>query len=344
MVKNNKSALRRGGFYIDLGTENTLIYKRGQGWILNEPSFATFKECRGDRILSAFGKPAKNHLGRTPLNMTVARPLREGVIADYFATEAMLKGFFKSMSIEPNFFRPDMIISLPCRVTEYERRAVEEIGRAMGAKSVRLIDEPMAAAVGAGLAVTSPNGQVIVDIGGGTTEIAIISLGGVVYANAIRIGGHEMDQKIMQHLRNKFNILIGEATAEKLKINYADATLAESASAELIEFNGVDLSTGLPRRIKLPKYEINNAIRPIIDAIVIEIGVALSGVEPELAVDISNNGIWLAGGGALIKNLAQKIALATGLKVNVSREPLFSVAHGGAYLIEHPDLLEKLAV
>lgn len=342
MINKVKSAMRRNAYYIDLGTENTLIYSRGQGLVLNEPSFVTFNEKKNNRQLVALGRTAKSHLGRAPENIKVERPLHEGVIADFYATESMLWGFFNSLKVVPSLLKSEMIISLPCRVTEYERRAVEEVGRSIGARRVYLLDEPMAAAIGAGLSVMAPRGQIIIDIGGGTTEIAIISLGGVAYSTAIRIGGHEMDQKIMQHLRNRFNLLIGESTAEKLKINYADAMCFDSN--ETIEFNGFDLSNGLPRRIKLPKSEIALAIAPVIESIIGAIKVALSSAEPELAADISDHGIWLAGGGALIKNFSRKITLATGLSVNVVSDPLFSVAQGGAYLLERPELLERLTV
>ncbi|MCB0351782.1 MAG: rod shape-determining protein [Bdellovibrionales bacterium] len=342
MINKMKSVIRRNGFYIDLGTENTLIYGRGQGWVLNEPSFVTFNEKKNNRVLMALGRTSKSHLGRNPQNIKVERPLHEGVIADFFATESMLRGFFNSLNIGSSILKSDMIISLPCLVTQFERRAVEEVGQSLGAKKVHLLDEPMAAAVGSGLPVMAPRGQIIVDIGGGTTEIAIISLGGVAYSTAVRIGGHSMDQRIMQHLRHRFNILIGETTAEKLKINFADAL--NSDPFEMIKFNGIDLSTGLPRRIELSKSEISFAINPILDDIVASINVALASAEPELSADISEQGIWLAGGGALIKNFSKKIELSTGLKVNIARDPLFSVARGGAYLLEHPELLEKLAV
>jgi rod shape-determining protein MreB len=252
----------------------------------------------------------------------------------------MLKYFMQQAQNKAFLYRPDLLISLPCKVTEYEKRAVQEVGRALGAGRVHLVDEPMAAAVGAGLAVTQPRGQIIVDIGGGTTEIAVISLGGVTYANAVRVGGHEMDARIAQALRHQFNILIGEPTAEQLKILYADALYD---SAELMEFKGVNLYNGLPKICTLPKGIIHQAIEPVVENIVQATKQALSQTPPELSADIAEQGIWLAGGGALIKNLPERLSAATGLKVSITREPLFSVARGGAYLLEHPELLEKVS-
>lgn len=334
-----KSFIKRSGIYIDLGTENTLIYSRGQGWIINEPSFVTFRQKSHSHHIVAIGKVAKSHLGRTPTNIEVERPLHGGVIANFYSTEIMLKKFLDLLKEKIFLIQPEMIISLPCKVTEYERRAVEEVGRAVGGKSVRLIDEPMAAAIGAGLPITEARGQIVVDIGGGTTEIAVISLAGVVYSNAVRTGGHAMDQCIQQHLRSHFNLLIGEATAEKLKINFADAL---EDSCQKFEFKAVDLNSGLPKLMSLPKKEIRTAIEPVLQEIISAIKVALAKTPPELSADVVENGIWLTGGGALIPNLTTRVGQATGLKVNIAKDPLYSVARGGAYLLEHPELLEKV--
>ncbi len=328
--------------YIDLGTANTLMYVKGKGFVLNQPSILTVnKNIRAKSVL-ATGSQAKLMLGKTPSHLQVLKPLKLGVISDFDSTEKMLFNFLAQIRQKFFWFRPKMLISLPCKVTEFERRAVEEVGLAMGARQVHLMDEPMAAAIGAGLPVFQPKATMIVDIGGGTTEIAVISLGGIVYANAVRTGGEEMDHRIIEHFSLHHKFAVGEQTAEKMKI-FLGSALTGSKNHQL-EIKGLDLVSGLPRSRLVDTKEVHIAIDETIKTIISSIRVALENVPPELAADLSESGIYLAGGGALLAGLPARIATEVGVKVQVVTNPLLSVACGGARAIENGEILERVAI
>lgn len=327
--------------YIDLGTANTLIYIRGKGFVLNQPSAVTVSQKTRDTRIIASGTQAKLMLGKTPSHLYVQKPLKKGVISDFNNTEKMLHMFLKKVREQNFWFRPKILISLPCKVTEFERRAVEEVGLAMGAKNVKLIDEPLAAAIGAGLPVFQPKANMIVDIGGGTTEIAIISMGGVVYANAVRTGGEEMDQRITEYLSLHHKFAVGEQTAEKIKMRLGYAVLP--AVEEKLEIKGLDLVTGLPRRKEVTSTEIFYAIDETVKSIIKSIKVALEQTPPELSADLLDSGIFLAGGGAMLLGLKQRVEEEIGLKTCVVENPLFSVASGGARVLEDSQILEMIA-
>ncbi len=311
---------------IDLGTANTLIYEEGKGIVFNEPSVVAVDTDTGE--VYAAGNEAKAMLGRTPGNIRALRPLKEGVIADYSATQAMLKYFIKKVVGGFSFSKPTLLVSIPSGVTEVEKRAVEEAGLQAGAKCVYLIEEPMAAAIGAGLPVELPTGSMIVDIGGGTSEVAILSLGGIVTSISERKAGDELDGAIINYFKKEFNILIGERTAEAIKIELGSAIPFEDDSEEPAVYKGQDLLTGLPSTISVKAENVREALREPIYEIVETIKQTLEKTPPELAADVMEHGIVLSGGGALIRGLDELITQETGIKCSVAQDPLFCVANG----------------
>ncbi len=322
---------------IDLGTANTLIYVRGEGIVLNEPSVVAIRSHNGQKVVTAVGSDAKRMLGRTPGNITAIRPLKDGVIADFQVTEKMLQHFISKVH-ENSFFPPSprVLICVPCKSTQVERRAIRESAISAGAREVRLIEEPMAAALGAGLPVEQASGSMVVDIGGGTTEIAIISLNGIVYAESVRIGGDRFDEAIITHVRRNYGSLIGEATAERIKKEIGCAFPAEGVLRE-IDVRGRNLAEGVPRSFTLNSDEILEALQETLSAIVQAVKSALEQSPPELASDIAENGLVLTGGGALLKDIDKLLAEETGLPVIIAEDPLTCVARGGGKAMEMMD-------
>ncbi len=322
---------------IDLGTANTLIYVRGEGIVLNEPSVVAIRNHNGQKVVTAVGSDAKRMLGRTPGNITAIRPLKDGVIADFQVTEKMLQHFIAKVH-ENSFFPPSprVLICVPCKSTQVERRAIRESAISAGAREVRLIEEPMAAALGAGLPVEQASGSMVVDIGGGTTEIAIISLNGIVYAESVRIGGDRFDEAIITHVRRNYGSLIGEATAERIKKEIGCAFPAAGVLRE-IDVRGRNLAEGVPRSFTLNSDEILEALHETLSAIVQAVKSALEQSPPELASDIAENGLVLTGGGALLKDIDKLLAEETGLPVIIAEDPLTCVARGGGKAMEMMD-------
>ena len=322
---------------IDLGTANTLIYIRGQGIVLNEPSVVAIRTHNGQKTVTAVGADAKRMLGRTPGNIIAIRPLKDGVIADFQVTEKMLQHFIAKVH-ENSFFPPSprVLVCVPCKSTQVERRAIRESVVSAGAREVRLIEEPMAAAIGAGLPVEKASGSMVVDIGGGTTEIAIISLNGIVYAESVRIGGDRFDEAIITHVRRNYGSLIGDATAERIKKEIGCAYPSSGVLRE-IDVRGRNLAEGVPRSFTLNSDEILEALQEPLSAIVQAVKSALEQSPPELASDIAESGMVLTGGGALLKDLDKLLSEETGLPVIVAEEPLTCVARGGGRAMELMD-------
>lgn len=322
---------------IDLGTANTLVYLRGKGIILREPSVVAI-DSKNNNIL-AVGEEAKKMIGRTPGNIVAVRPVKEGVIADFTITQKMIQYFLTKAMTKSFLSKPRVIICVPTGVTEVERRAIEDATYQAGAKAAYLIEEPMAAAIGADLPVAEPTGSMIVDIGGGTTEVAVISLGGIVSSRSIKIAGDELDQSIIHYVKKKYNLMIGERTAEEVKMNIGYAYI--EGEEEKFPINGRDLVTGLPKTIELTNLEANEAIKDDINQIVNAIRYTLEKTPPELASDVIRQGIVLAGGGALIKGLSTLIAKDTGLYVRTAESPLDCVALGTGKALDNIDILRK---
>ncbi len=327
---------------IDLGTANTLIYLRGKGIILTEPSVVAVKEDGRYKRILAVGDEAKRMLGKTPGSIKAIRPLREGVIADFEVTEAMIKYFIQKVYNRGYFLKPRVIISVPSGTTQVERRAVKESAEGAGAREVYLIEEPMAAAIGAGLPITEPVANMIVDIGGGTTEVAIISLGGIVISHSIKVAGDKIDEAIAQYIKRKYNLLIGEATAEYIKIKIGNVLPEEPY--ETVEIKGRDLVTGIPKTISISSKEVQEAIKEPAELILQVIKQVLEETPPELAADIVDQGIVLSGGGALLRNLDKLIAQETGLEVKIADNPLFCVAIGAGKALDEIDRLKDVMV
>jgi len=324
---------------IDLGTANTLVYLKGKGIVLREPSVVAIQSDT-NKVL-AVGEEAKRMIGRTPGNIVAIRPMKGGVIADFDITQAMLSYFIEKAVGQRNpFLRPRVVVSVPTGVTAVEERAVREAAVQAGAKDAYLIEEPMAAAVGAGLPVHEPTGNLIVDIGGGTTEVAVISLGGIVTSKSVRVAGDEMDEAIMQHLKRTYNLMIGERTAEEIKINLGSALWTGPEAT--YEVRGRDLITGLPKNLNISSGEINKALSEPVSAIVEAIKVCLERTPPELASDIMDKGIVLAGGGSLLRGLDQLISQETNMPVYVCEEPLSAVARGTGKVLENIDVLKRV--
>ncbi|MCS7278550.1 MAG: rod shape-determining protein [Thermodesulfobacteriaceae bacterium] len=327
---------------IDLGTANTLIYLKGKGIILKEPSVVAVREDGKYKKVLAVGEEAKKMVGKTPGTIKAIRPLREGVIADFEVTEAMIRYFIQRVHNRGYLVKPRIIISVPSGTTQVERRAVKESAESAGAREVYLIEEPMAAAIGAGLPITEPIANMIVDIGGGTTEVAVISLGGIVVSHSIKVAGDKIDEAIQQYIKRRYNLLIGEATSEQVKIQIG-TVIAEEPYEEM-EIKGRDLVTGIPKTIVINSKEIQEAIKEPIELIVQAIKLVLEDTPPELAADIVDRGIVLTGGGALLKNLDRLIERETGLKVKIAEEPLTCVALGAGKALEEIERLKEVMV
>ncbi|MBI2342791.1 MAG: rod shape-determining protein [Deltaproteobacteria bacterium] len=328
---------------VDLGTANTLVYIRGKGITASEPSVvAVHKDDRSVRKVVAVGREAKEMLGRTPMNIEAIRPLKDGVIADFEVTEAMFRYFMQKAHNRKTLIRPRVIVCVPYGVTPVERRAVRESAESAGARQVFLIEEPMAAAIGAGLEIMEPCGNMIVDIGGGTTEVAVISLGGIVFSRSIRVAGDRLDEAVAHYLKRKYNMLIGERTAEMVKMQigtaYPDGELLTMA------VKGRDLVAGIPRTFEVTSEEIREAILEPIMAIVEAVKYTLERTPPELAADIVDRGIVLSGGGALLRNLDRLIAEETGLPVRVAEDPLTSVVLGSGKALEDLDRYRRVTI
>ncbi len=326
---------------IDLGTANTLVHVRGKGVVLREPSVVAI-EIDSGKVL-AVGEEAKQMIGRTPSNIVAIRPMKDGVIADYDVTLAMIKYFISRAIGQKNpFIRPRVIVSIPTGCTTVEERAVREATIAGGAKEAYLMEEPMAAAIGAGMPVDEPTGNLIVDIGGGTTEVAVISLGGIVTSRSIRVAGDDMDDAIISHLRKNYNLLIGERTAEAIKMLIGSAVW--EGDEEFYEVRGRDLVTGLPKTIQVSSTEIQKALKETVEQIVDGIKICLEKTPPELASDIMDRGIVMAGGGALLKGLDKLISRETNMPVYVCEDPLLAVARGTGTVLENIDILKKVLI
>ncbi|MGB0589699.1 MAG: rod shape-determining protein [Myxococcota bacterium] len=328
---------------IDLGTANTLIYVKGKGIVSSEPSVvAVQKDVRGARRVLAVGKDAKEMLGRTPGSIVAIRPMRDGVIADFEITEAMLRYFIQKAHNRRTLVRPRIIICVPYGITEVEKRAVRESAEAASAREVYLIEEPMAAAIGAGLPITEPSGNMIVDIGGGTTEVAVISLAGVVYSKSIKCGGDKMDEAIGNHIKRKYNLLVGERTAENIKCTIGTAYPTDEVMT--MEVKGRDLLSGIPKTVTINSDEVREALSEPVFQITEAVRHALEGTPPELAADIVDKGIVIAGGGALLRNVDVLLREETGLPVTIAEDPMSAVVLGSGKALDSLALLRGVTV
>jgi rod shape-determining protein MreB len=328
---------------IDLGTANTLVYARGRGIVVSEPSVvAVVKDARGPDKVRAVGREAKEMLGRTPGNIVAIRPMKDGVIADFEITEAMLRYFIARVHNRRRLVRPRVVVAVPSGITEVEKRAVRESAISAGAREVYLIEEPMAAAIGAGLPVTEPSGNMIVDIGGGTTEVAVISLSGIVYSNSTRVGGDKMDEAIINYVKRKYNLLIGERTAELVKMNIGTAYPTEEVRS--MEVKGRDLVGGVPKTLEIKSDEVREALTEPVTAVVEAVRIALERTDPELAADIVDKGIVMTGGGALLANLDILLREETGLPVMVAEDALTAVALGTGRCLDELRLLRDVTI
>jgi rod shape-determining protein MreB len=326
---------------IDLGTANTLVYVQGKGIICNEPSVVVLRKDNKKPI--AVGLEAKEMLGKTPANIVAVRPMKDGVIADFDATEEMLKYFIAKAHNRRSFISPRVIIGVPSGITQVEQRAVKDAAHASGAREVYLIEEPMAAAIGVGLPVGEPSGNMIVDIGGGTTDVAVISIDGIVVSKAMRVGGDKMDEAIMSYIKKKYNLMIGERTAELIKMEIGSAYPTNDKSLSM-EVKGRDLISGIPKAINITEEEIREALQESIGLILDTIKVTLENTPPELASDIIDRGIVLAGGGALLKGLDILVREHTGVPVVVPDDPLKAVVRGCGLMLDKLDLLRRVAL
>ena len=327
---------------IDLGTANTLVYVKGKGIVLSEPSVvAVRKNDRGGNRVLAVGREAKMMLGRTPGNIVAIRPMKDGVIADFEITEAMLRHFIRKVHNRRSLIRPRIIICVPSGITPVEKRAVRESAESAGAREVYLIEEPMAAAIGAGLPITEPICNMVVDIGGGTSEVAVISLAGIVYSKSVRVGGDKMDEAVLQYIKRTYNLLIGERTAEIIKTTIGNAFPGEPESMDV---KGRDLVTGIPKIINVNSDEVRQAIQEQIDAIVSAVKTALEQTPPELAADIVDRGIYLTGGGALLKGLDELLKQETGLPIKIADDPLSTVVLGSGRALDNLNILKEVMV
>ena len=328
---------------IDLGTANTCVYVKGQGIVLREPSVVAVKQdIKGSQKVLAVGDEAKRMLGRTPGNIVAIRPMKDGVIADFEITEAMLRHFISKVHNSRRLVRPRIIICVPTGITQVEKRAVKESAQSAGAREVYLIEEPMAAAIGANLPITEPTSNMVVDIGGGTTEVAVISLSGVVYSKSVRVGGDKMDEAIMQHVKRKYNMLIGESTAEQIKIEAGSAYPSNDETDMVVK--GRDLVSGIPQNISITSEEVRKAISEQVDSIVQAVRIALEQTPPELAADIVDKGIVITGGGALLKGLDQLLREETGLPITVVDQPLDTVVMGSGKALDNLDVLKEVTI
>jgi rod shape-determining protein MreB len=330
---------------IDLGTANTLVYLKGKGVVVSEPSVvAVQKDSMGQRKVLAVGMEAKKMLGRTPGSIVAIRPMKDGVIADFDITEEMLRYFIQKVHNRKTLVRPRIVICVPSGITQVEKRAVKESAESAGAREVYLIEEPMAAAIGAGLPITEASGNMIVDIGGGTTEVAVISLAGIVYAKSVRVGGDKLDEALVQYLKRKYNLLIGERTAEQIKIEIGSAYPDAEEEVRKMEVKGRDLVSGIPKTLEINSIEIQEALAETVNAIVEAVRIALERTPPELAADIVDKGIVLAGGGANLRNLDALLRDQTGLPVVIAEDPLSCVVLGSGKVLDELDLLKRVTV
>jgi rod shape-determining protein MreB len=328
---------------IDLGTANTLVYVKGKGIVLSEPSVvAVRRDGRGGNKVLAVGKEAKMMLGRTPGNIVAIRPMKDGVIADFEITETMLRHFIRKVHNRRSLIRPRIIVCVPSGITQVEKRAVRESAESAGAREVFLIEEPMAAAIGAGLPITEPTSNMVLDIGGGTTEVAVISLAGIVYSKSMRVGGDKMDEAILQHIKRKYNLLIGERTAELIKTTIGNAFAGEKP--ELMQIKGRDLVSGIPKIIEIDSDETRESIIEQIETILETVKIALEQTPPELAADIVDRGIVLTGGGALLKNLDKLLREETGLPITITEDPLSTVVLGSGKALDNLDILREVMI
>jgi len=328
---------------IDLGTATTLVYVKGKGIVLFEPSVvAVRKDSKGGRKILAVGQEAKKMLGRTPGNIVAIRPMKDGVIADFEITEKMLRYFISQVHKGRTLVRPRIIVAVPSGITEVEKRAVSESAESAGAREVYLIEEPMAAAIGAGLPVSEPAGNMILDIGGGTSEVAVISLSGIVYCQSVRVGGDKMDEAIVQFIKRKYNLLIGERTAENIKIQIGTAYPEEEVKT--MELKGRDLVAGTPKVLQVTSEEIREAISEPINAIVEAVKMTLERTPPELSADIVDKGIILAGGGALLRNFDVLLREETGLPIMIADDPLSAVVLGSGKALDELHLLKEVMI
>ena len=342
MILNSLWGLLSDDLAIDLGTANTLIYTRGQGIVCNESSVVAVQEdSRGSRRVLAVGLEAKKMLGRTPGHIVAIRPLKDGVIADFETTAAMLRYFIRKVH-KRSWVRPRIVVCVPNGITEVEKRAVKDSAESAGAREVYLMEEPMAAAIGAGLPVSEPVGNMVVDIGGGTTEVAVIALAGVVFSRSVRVGGNKMDEAIGQYIKRKHNILIGERTSELIKITIGSAY--PSDEIQTMEIKGRDMVAGIPKSVELSDEEIRDCLLDPINQIVEAVRVALERTPPELASDIVEEGIILAGGGALLRNLDTLLHEETGLPVVLADDPLTAVVEGAGKALDELSLLREVAI
>ena len=328
---------------IDLGTANTLVYVKGKGIVLSEPSVvAVRKDGRGSNKVLAVGKEAKMMLGRTPGNIVAIRPMKDGVIADFEITETMLRHFIRKVHNRRSLIRPRIIVCVPSGITQVEKRAVRESAESAGAREVFLIEEPMAAAIGAGLPITEPTSNMVLDIGGGTTEVAVISLAGIVYSKSVRVGGDKMDEAILQQIKRKYNLLIGERTAELIKTTIGNAF--PGAQVDKMQIKGRDLVSGIPKIIEIDSDEVRESITEQIETILETVKMALEQTPPELAADIVDRGIVLTGGGALLQNLDMLLREETGLPITITEDPLSTVVLGSGKALDSLDILREIMI
>lgn len=325
---------------IDLGTANTLVFVKGKGIVLREPSVVAIrKDARVNKVL-AVGKEAKMMLGRTPGNIVAVRPIKDGVIADFEVTEAMLRYFINKVHNRRTLVHPRIIVSVPSGITQVEKRAVKESAESAGAREVYLIEEPMAAAIGAGLPITEPTANMVVDIGGGTTEVAVISLAGIVYSSSVRVAGDKMDEAILHYIKRKHNLAIGEHSAEVIKTTIGD--VMPEPPYETMDIKGRDLVSGVPKTLTISSDEIRAAITEQVDAIIEAVKMALELTPPELSADIVDQGIVLTGGGGLLRNLDARLREETGLPIIIAEDPLSSVVLGSGKALENIDILKEV--
>ncbi len=329
---------------IDLGTANTLVYVKGRGIVLDEPSVVAIANSKGKRHVLAVGDEAKMMVGRTPGNIQAIRPLRDGVIADFEVAEEMIKHFIRKVHNRRSFAAPQIVICVPSGSTAVERRAIQESAESAGGRRVFLIEEPMAAAIGAGLPVTEPTGSMVVDIGGGTTEVAVLSLGGIVYACSVRVGGDKMDEAIISYIRRAHNLLIGESTAEKIKKEVGCATINADSENNVISIKGRSLVNGVPQEIEINQRQIAESLSEVIATIVQGVKTALENTAPELSADIVDRGIVMTGGGSQLKDLDKVISQATDLPVFVAEDPLTCVVRGTGRALEEMRALKSVLV
>ena len=329
---------------IDLGTANTLVYVQGRGIVLNEPSVVAIAQVKGRNQVLAVGEEAKMMLGRTPGNIQAIRPLRDGVIADFDVAEEMIKHFIRKVHNRRSFASPQVIICVPSGSTAVERRAIQESAESAGARRVFLIEEPMAAAIGAGLPVTEPTGSMVVDVGGGTTEVAVLSLGGIVYSRSVRVGGDKMDEAVIAYIRRNYNLLVGESSAERIKKQIGSACPPEDGDGAVMEIKGRDLMNGVPKELVISERQIAESMAEPVGAIIETVKVALENTAPELAADIVDKGIVLTGGGALLGNLDFVLRHATGLPVSIADDPLSCVAIGTGRCLEEMKSLRSVLI